>query len=264
MSRPERHFDSNLSFTHIDLSRASTLRLVLANSKISAMKHCLQGVKESMCAKKHTLTSNLVPLSKNEIEILKQTVLAGYSGDSDLIQSSYSHACGRIRAAAINAGVKTGQFEAETLNQALSDPSIEVRLAAARAAIKTPDIDLLAHLVNEKELIVAEAIIFALGERKDVAAHSELCRISISHKDALCREAAVAALANLEMVESLETLILAASDKAQVRRRVAIALAYFDDPRATECLTMLSKDRDWQTRKIAQELLDIEYGQAPE
>ncbi len=201
-----------------------------------------------------------MPLSRDELDVLRDTVLAGYTRDRALIDRAICHTNARIRAAAINASIRTGETSVETLQKLLLDPSPEVRLAVIRASISIPELDIYCLLELEADPQVLEAIIFSLGERKEYRAHTDLCKIAVSHTDPLCREAAIAALANLQMEESLETLIKASSDRAPVRRRVAIALSYFDNPLATKCLEMLSQDRDWQTKKIAKELLNIEAG----
>ena len=54
----------------------------------------------------------------------------------------------------------------------------------------------------------------------------------------------------------LETVLEALKDKPAIRRRAAIALAAFDDPKVDEALKKSLNDRDWQVRQIAEDLLD--------
>lgn len=214
-----------------------------------------------MATKKESFEANIIPLSQYELEILKTTVLAGYTQNATQIDEGLINTNGRIRSAAIRAAVRAQMISDAKLESFLTDQSAEVRITVVNASITRPGIKIHERLHLEEEPLVYEALIFTLGERKERSSHDELCRIALSHSDALCREAAVAALANLEMEASLDTLIQAANDRPPIRRRVAIALAYFDNPVATQCLERLAKDRDWQTRKIANDLLDIERGE---
>ena len=111
---------------------------------------------------------------------------------------------------------------------------------------------------------MVEVAAFACGERDDATAAvvGRLCRLVREHDDSLCREAAVAALGSLGRTEALETVLVACSDRASVRRRAVLALAAFEDPRATDMLRSMSTDRDLQVRQAAEELLAIEEGGA--
>jgi HEAT repeat protein len=77
------------------------------------------------------------------------------------------------------------------------------------------------------------------------------------HPDALCREAAVAALGAWGRPADLDPVLAATTGKPALRRRSAVALAAFvDDPRAVEALRRLAGDRDWQVREVAEVLLE--------
>ena len=191
---------------------------------------------------------------------MTEIVKAGFSGDFERAERGLSDSCGRVRAAAVAACQRLGRLNGQRLEAALGDAEPEVRIAGARAAAKLGGGALVARLAQEKDPLVAEVLIFALGEQRDQAAYSVLCETATSHPDALCREAAVAAIANYERDDSIVVLEKAANDKPAVRRRVAVALAAVDDPRATELLRRLTEDRDWQTRQIAREILAIEEG----
>ena len=52
-------------------------------------------------------------------------------------------------------------------------------------------------------------------------------------------------------------MLAARNDKPAIRRRAAIALAAFEDPKVDEALKKSLDDRDWQVRQIAEDLLDV-------
>lgn len=206
------------------------------------------------------LRAGIDPLTDAELSRMSEVVKAGFSGDFKPVKKGLSDPCGRVRAAAVAACRRLGRLDVQILEAALGDPEPEVRLAGAKAAANAGGGSLLARLALEKDLLVAEALIFALGEQREEAAYSALCEAATSHPDALCREAAVAAIANFERDDSIVVLEKAAKDKPAIRRRVAVALAAVEDPRARVLLHHFTEDRDWQTRQIANEILAIEEG----
>ena len=123
------------------------------------------------------------------------------------------------------------------------------RIAGANGLVT----DLIDRLGDEPE--IAEVAAFALGEIGDVAAAADLERMALEHDDALCREAAVAALGALHT--GLDTILQALNDKATVRRRAVIALAPFDGRRVEAALVKALDDRDWQVRQAAEDQLEI-------
>ncbi len=206
------------------------------------------------------LRAGIDPLSRDELSRMAAIVKAGFSGDVARAAAGLADPCGRIRAVALAACMRLGRLDGPAINTALEDPEVEVRLAGAKAAARMGSDSLAARLAVEKEPLVAEAIIFAMGEQREESTYPVLRNAALEHPDALCREAAVAAIANFERDDSIEVLERAARDKPAIRRRVAVALAAVDDPRATELLHRLAEDRDWQTRQIAKEILAIEEG----
>ncbi|MDA8263406.1 MAG: HEAT repeat domain-containing protein [Actinomycetota bacterium] len=206
------------------------------------------------------LRAGIDPLSNDELSRMADVVRAGFSGDLARAEAGLADPCGRVRAAAVAACLRLGRLERPTIDAALDDPDEEVRLAGAKAAAKTGGDSLVRRLASEKDPLVAEALIFAMGEQRDESAYPALCNAALEHPDALCREAAVAAIANFERDDSIEVLERAAGDKPAIRRRVAVALAAVDDARGTDLLHRLAEDRDWQTRQIAKEILAIEEG----
>jgi HEAT repeat protein len=75
-----------------------------------------------------------------------------------------------------------------------------------------------------------------------------------NHPDALCREAAVAALGAVGDPAGLPAILVALNDKPPVRRRAVLALAPFSGPEVDDALQKASGDRDWQVRQAAEDL----------
>lgn len=100
--------------------------------------------------------------------------------------------------------------------------------------------------------------------RQTGAAVDALMAVAGRHEDPLCREAAVAALGAIGDPAGLDAVLAALDGRPPLRRRAAVALAAFDDPRAEAALARCLTDRDWQVREVAEELLGRGPGeQAP-
>ncbi len=85
---------------------------------------------------------------------------------------------------------------------------------------------------------------------------SALADVTRGHRDALAREAAVAALGALGDPDALPAILEACRDKPAVRRRAVLALAPFDGPEVDAAITAALTDRDWQVRQAAEDLRD--------
>jgi HEAT repeat protein len=125
---------------------------------------------------------------------------------------------------------------------------------------------------------VVEAACFALGELlaessegapSDVGPDADrsgdivaaLSDTAKSHRDPLCREAAVAALGSIGDDRGLAAILTATSDRPAVRRRAVLALASFVDSPGSEVADALARalgDRDWQVRQAAEDLTQSE------
>ncbi len=81
-----------------------------------------------------------------------------------------------------------------------------------------------------------------------------LAEVTRVHRDALAREAAVAALGALGDVDALPVILDACRDKPAVRRRAVLALAPFDGPEVDAAIEAALTDRDWQVRQAAEDL----------
>ncbi len=139
------------------------------------------------------------------------------------------------------------------------DPSAVVRSRAAEVAARWPGDapPSLLGLLDDEDPAVVEVASWAAGERvpPEPASVSALTAIATGHDDALCREAAVAALGAIGDPAGLPAILAATRDRATVRRRAVIALAPFDGPEVDAALESARTDRDWQVRQAAEDLL---------
>jgi len=162
---------------------------------------------------------------------------------------------GRARRTAALALARCGDDTA--LDALLSHPDAEVRRAATWAAGPARIGPRRARaLLEDADPLVVEAACWVLGELTAVEAVEALVAVARDHTDARCRESAVAALGAIGDLRGLDAVIAAAlGDKPAVRRRAAVALCGFEDPRAEEALVACAGDRDRQVRSVASDLL---------
>lgn len=187
-------------------------------------------------------------------------VVAGHSGDVATARRGLADPDADVRAAAIGALERLGVLEASDLLSHLrpgDEPSVVVRRRAAEAAAEFLDLPLL-DMLDDPEWSVVEMACWSLGEHEaaDDATLDRLIALASEHDESLVREAAVAALGAIGDERGLPAIVAATHDRATVRRRAAVALAPFDSDEAEDALRRLLEDRDWQTRQIAEDLLD--------
>ncbi|MFN3214890.1 MAG: HEAT repeat domain-containing protein [Acidimicrobiales bacterium] len=176
------------------------------------------------------------------------------AGDIDSIRAGLDHDDDRVRSSAVAIGHRIGAWTAADLARVAGDASLRVRRAVAEIAALEPDVDL-APLLTDAESVVVEVACWAAGERDDGATHLDtLVTICTGHDDALCREAAVAALGAIGDERALPAILAATRDRATVRRRAVLALAPFDTPEVDAALAAALDDRDWQVRQAAEDL----------
>lgn len=195
---------------------------------------------------------------------VRSVAIAGHEGDSVTVLRALTDPATEIRVAGISALVRIGNPTISQMQVLMRDPNVAVRRAAAGIIPRTKIAgelveDLVAGLADEKS--VAEACAFALGEIGDTSliVIEKLSSLVHGHEDALCREAAVAALGSLG--QGLDAILRATKDVATVRRRAVIALAPFSGPEVEAALREATQDRDWQVRQAAEDLsLDDELG----
>jgi HEAT repeat protein len=169
----------------------------------------------------------------------------------------------RVRAAALGALVRAAPTAAGTAwLEALIDDSPVVRRRAAELSPKlapdTWDLRALVARLDDDDVTVVEATAWALGELDEHTRTPEvvveLVRVVRTHRDALAREAAVAALGALGDTAGLPAVLDACRDKPAVRRRAVLALAPFDGREVDAAIEAALGDRDWQVRQAAEDL----------
>ncbi|HWE54894.1 MAG TPA: HEAT repeat domain-containing protein [Acidimicrobiales bacterium] len=165
-----------------------------------------------------------------------------------------------VRATALGALERLAVLEAADLEGAATDPSPVVRARAAELAHDhgTGLTATLVTLLGDGDAQVVEAAAFGLGEFGERAGGDEvidaLGAVVTGHPDAICREAAVAALGAIGAPAGLAAVLAATTDKPAVRRRAVLALAAFEGPEVDAALERTLSDRDWQVRQAAEDL----------
>ena len=208
-------------------------------------------------------------------------VMAGHRGDVDTLRAALSSADQTVVASVLSGLARCNALDATTLVAALTGPgrtdAALIRVGFELApGVPGPPHDGLGKLLLEAlrgtDEVLAEVAAWALGERhtgdpaeweeRPPAARPEdlltvvsaLAEVAAGHADALCREAAVAALGSIGHPAGAAAVVGAMTDKATVRRRAVIALAAFDGPEVEAALTAALVDRDWQVRQAAEDL----------
>ena len=217
------------------------------------------------------------------LERRRRAALAGHTGDAATARALLDDPDPGVRATALGALDRIGALSAHELAAALADPEVGVRRRACEVAALWPSpaaaadpgagagpgagpgagargdsgtVALLA-LLDDPDPVVVEVAAWACGERlpPEPGVVDRLARLATDHDDALCREAAVAALGALGDEAGLPAILAATADKATVRRRAVIALAPFEGPGVAAALDAARTDRDWQVRQAAEDLL---------
>lgn len=174
----------------------------------------------------------------------------------------------RVRAAALGALVRAGgpRRAITVWHRGAADTDARVRRRAAdlapelaaRAGADTL-VEPLVALLDDADVTVVEAAAWALGElgpdAVDRDAVASLTAAATDHRDALAREAAVAALGAIGDPAGLPAVLAACTDKPAVRRRAVLALAPFSGPEVDAALAAAMDDRDWQVRQAAEDLV---------
>ena len=189
-------------------------------------------------------------------ELRRAIVIAGHTGDLQLIQQSLTHEHGSIREAALGALARIDELTEDVLQTFVNDadPQVRIRIAELSAMINTFD---LVPLLCDADAQVVEMAAWACGEHESAREEimNELIRLVLHHEDALVREAAVAALGAIGDESGLSAILSACQDKPAIRRRAVLALAPFDSPEVEAALKTALEDRDWQVRQAAEDLL---------
>ena len=187
----------------------------------------------------------------------RRAALAGHQGDAATARELLEDDEPSVRATALGALARAGALHRSEVERGLGDADPGVRRRACEEAAGVLDVDLVPAL-RDPDSSVVEAAAWALGERGAAAAGAvgALASVARGHEDALCREAAVAALGAIGDRGGLDAVVAAASgDRPPVRRRAVVALAAFDGPEVDAALRAALEDRDWQVRQAAEDLL---------
>jgi HEAT repeat protein len=196
--------------------------------------------------------------------------IAGHDGDEATARSLLADSDAGVRATALGALERSGALRPDDVRTAAADADPRVRARAAEVlAAAGADLDAvaLAPLLADVDPAVIEVAAWAAGERLGRATEegrpppepglvAVLAALATGHDDALCREAAVAALGAIGDPSGLPAILAATGDKATVRRRAIIALAPFSGPAVDAALAQARTDRDWQVRQAAEDLTD--------
>lgn len=192
----------------------------------------------------------------------REIAMAGHQGDEATARSGLTDADAAVRATALGALTRLGALTGTDLAAAGADPDAAVRARAAEVAplALTPAVahPLLRGLLADRDPTVVEVAAWACGEvaAPDPATVAELARLATGHRDALVREAAVAALGAIGDESGLPAILSGTTDKPAVRRRAVLALAPFEGPEVDAALERALTDRDWQVRQAAEDLLN--------
>jgi HEAT repeat protein len=187
--------------------------------------------------------------------------LAGHLGDETTARSALGDPAPTVRATALGALARAGRLEPADVERAFDDPAPEVRARAAEVAISLgPSAGAgVRRALGDADARVVEAACFAIGELGAEGATDggveTLAGVGRHHPDPLCREAAVAALGAVGDPAGLSAILSATADKPAVRRRAVLALAPFAGPAVEAALEQALRDRDWQVRQAAEDLL---------
>ncbi len=190
----------------------------------------------------------------------RRAALAGHQGDNAGARALLADPDAGVRATALAALARLNDLRADELAAALADGATAVRRRAVELAAAWPGDrpPALIELLADPDDTVIEVAAWASGERQpaEPGVVPVLAHLAVDHPDALCREAAVAALGSIGDAAGLEAVLAATTDRATVRRRAVIALAAFDGPAVQAALETAHADRDWQVRQAAEDLLD--------
>ena len=186
----------------------------------------------------------------------RRAILAGHGADPDTARELLADPEPLVRVAALGALDRLGSLTSAEVAVALVDQSPAVRRRGLEATATGHDGDP-ASLLDDEDPLVVETACWALGERAGIDARSllRLFGVASGHEDALCREAAVAALGALGHPEGLTVVLKALKDRPAVRRRAVLALAAFEGPEVETALHRALTDRDWQVRQAAEDLI---------
>jgi HEAT repeat protein len=204
-------------------------------------------MRTTVCPEHHKLT--------DATERRRTAALAGHRGDVATARHYLADPDPAVRATALGAVNRAGDLQEDDLVAALADPGPVVRRRAAELAARRASPSLL-PLLSDPDTAVAETAAWASGERSpaEPGAVPALAAMAQDHEDALCREAAVAALGAIGDPAGLPAILAATHDRPAIRRRAVLALAPFEGPEVDAALARAREDRDWQVRQAVEDI----------
>ena len=222
----------------------------------------------------------------------RKAILVGHNGDAGAARDLLTAPAAPVRAAALSALnriARTNGADGPTTDElaaSLADPAPAVRQRALevlagpgrRSDPNQPggsrrDHDdsatrLLAPLLaclGDTDHSVLEVACWAAGELPEIAEATVDALVEVAgptrgqgaHEDALCREAAVAALGALGHERGRAAVLAGLEDRPAIRRRAVLALAAFEGDDVEAALKRALGDRDWQVQQAAEDLLGV-------
>ena len=186
----------------------------------------------------------------------REVALAGHRADPATAREALGDDDPVTRELALGALLRLKALTDADLATALVDPAPSVRRRAATIAAQRPGVSLLGALHDTDDTVV-EAAAWACGEHVDVGDDvlAALIDLGVGARDALVREACVAALGAIGDPRGLPTILHGCTDKPAVRRRAVLALAPFDGDEVDAALQAALTDRDWQVRQAAEDVV---------
>jgi HEAT repeat protein len=183
----------------------------------------------------------------------RSAALAGHQSDVDTARGLLGDPVAAVRATALAALARLNAITTDDIVGALRDPEGAVRMRGCEVAASSGlGGETVVELLDDSDDAVVEVAAWALGELSRADAVAPLARVATGHRDALAREAAVAALGAIGDPAGLPAILAATTDKPAIRRRAVLALAPFDGPEVDEALSRAITDRDWQVRAAAE------------
>ncbi len=188
----------------------------------------------------------------------RRVAVAGHLRDEARARDGLGDPSAAVRATALGALARMDCLQAADVAAGLGDahPAVRRRACDVSVPFGAEVSDGVVRALEDADELVVEAACVALGEGSGgERVTSALTFTATTHDDALCREAAVAALGALGDVAGLPAILQATTDKPAVRRRAVLALAPFEGPEVDAALERARQDRDWQVRQAAEDLL---------
>jgi len=222
----------------------------------------------------------------------RRAILVGHNGDAGAARDLLTDPAAPVRAAALGALdriARTNRADGPTTDElaaSLADPAPAVRqraleVLAGPGRLSDPDqpggsrrdhddsaTRLLAPLLaclGDTDHSVLEVACWAAGELPEIAEATVDALVEVAgpargqgaHEDALCREAAVAALGALGHERGRAAVLGGLEDRPAIRRRAVLALAAFEGDDVEAALKRALGDRDWQVQQAAEDLLGV-------